>query len=66
MTATLPATARDTISQWLEEFETALKVGDIEKAAQLFGDESYWRDLIAFSWNIVTVEGRGHRPDPRR
>ena len=58
MTATLPATARDTISQWLEEFETALKVGDIEKAAQLFGDESYWRDLIAFSWNIVTVEGR--------
>ena len=58
MTATLPATARDTISQWLDEFETALKVGDIEKAAQLFGDESYWRDLIAFSWNIVTVEGR--------
>jgi putative flavoprotein involved in K+ transport len=58
MTATLPATARDTISQWLGEFETALEVGDIEKAAQLFGDESYWRDLIAFSWNIVTVEGR--------
>lgn len=57
MTATLPATAR-VISQWLDQFETALKEGDIEQAAQLFGDESYWRDLIAFSWNIVTVEGR--------
>ena len=56
MTATLPATAR-VISQWLDQFETALKEGDIEQAARLFGDDSYWRDLIAFTWNIVTVEG---------
>ena len=24
----------------------------------LFGPECFWRDLVAFSWNIVTLEGR--------
>ena len=57
MTATLPATARDTITGWLGEFEAAVSGDDIERAARLFGNDSYWRDLIAFSWNIVTVEG---------
>ena len=26
-------------------------------AAELFLDDSYWRDLVAFTWNIKTVEG---------
>jgi putative flavoprotein involved in K+ transport len=52
MTVTLTAT-----DQWLAEFGEALEQGDVDRAAGLFGEQSFWRDLIAFSWNIVTVEG---------
>lgn len=46
------------IADWLQAFSTALTRGDIAATSRLFHDESYWRDLIAFSWNIVTCEGR--------
>ena len=45
------------VDQWLGNFENALASGDTAAAAELFGEESYWRDLIAFTWNIKTVEG---------
>jgi putative flavoprotein involved in K+ transport len=41
------------------KFETALKSSDIKAAAALFDDECYWRDLVSFTWNIKTMEGRG-------
>jgi putative flavoprotein involved in K+ transport len=43
--------------QWLAEFGEALEQGDVDRAAGMFAEQSFWRDLIAFSWNIVTVEG---------
>ena len=43
--------------QWLDSFDAALKRGDHAAAAAMFGDESYWRDLISFTWNIKTAEG---------
>ena len=43
---------------WLGAFESALKARDIAAAAGLFATESYWRDLVAFTWNLKTVEGR--------
>jgi len=43
-------------SDWLAAFESALKSNDIPAATALFHDQSYWRDLIAFTWNIVTFE----------
>jgi putative flavoprotein involved in K+ transport len=57
MTATLPVTARSTVTGWLTDFENALAANDPDAASALFADQSYWRDLVAFSWNIVTVEG---------
>ena len=57
MTATVQRTAREVVTDWLSDFETALTAEDVESAAGLFRDDSYWRDLIAFTWNIVTVEG---------
>lgn len=50
--------ARQAVSSWLEAFDAALRDKDIEAATALFGEECYWRDLIAFTWNIKTVEGR--------
>lgn len=47
-----------TESDWLTAFESALEDGDIAAATTLFHDGSYWRDLIAFTWNIVTFESR--------
>src|SRR4051794_14178170 len=52
MTQTLTRT-----DQWLADFGAALEQGDVDRAAGMFGEQSFWRDLIAFSWNIVTVEG---------
>ena len=46
------------VSAWLTKFETALKNSDIKAAAALFGDACYWRDLVSFTWNIITLEGQ--------
>jgi putative flavoprotein involved in K+ transport len=46
------------VHEWVASFQRALTNGDVEGAAALFGAESYWRDLVAFSWNLTTVEGR--------
>jgi putative flavoprotein involved in K+ transport len=62
MTETLDPTATRTeagrqVDAWLSGFEDALADRDPERAAALFAAESYWRDLVAFTWNITTVEG---------
>ena len=44
--------------QWLASFASALERGDADAAASHFIETSYWRDLVSFTWNIVTVEGR--------
>ncbi|MBV8448991.1 MAG: NAD(P)/FAD-dependent oxidoreductase [Hyphomicrobiales bacterium] len=46
------------VSKWLSVFGQALKRGDVETAASMFAKDSYWRDLVAFTWNIKTAEGR--------
>ena len=46
------------VTRWLASFEEAVTAGNVEAAVALFAEECYWRDLVAFSWNIVTVEGR--------
>lgn len=51
------STAAET-DEWLSRFDQALERGDSAAAAELFGEESFWRDLVAFTWNIKTVEGR--------
>ena len=45
-------------TEWLAEFASALKRADTDAAAAMFADECYWRDLVAFTWNIVTLESR--------
>src|SRR5436853_3416207 len=46
------------VSRWLEGFGAALARNDIRAAADFFDQDSYWRDLLAFTWNIKTFEGR--------
>jgi len=43
---------------WLAKFEAALASSDIETAVGMFHSESYWRDLVSFTWNLKTAEGQ--------
>jgi putative flavoprotein involved in K+ transport len=47
------------VAQWLAALDAALQHGAAAGAAALFGDDCYWRDLVSFTWNITTAEGRG-------
>ncbi len=51
------------VGAWVSEFERALQTHDVEQAVSLFADTSYWRDLVAFTWNVKTVEGRAEIAD---
>lgn len=41
---------------WFADLEDALTSRDVDRAAGLFAATSFWRDLVAFSWNLTTVE----------
>ena len=47
----------DVVDGWLSTFEQALAKQDMDATLALFHEESYWRDLISFTWNIKTSEG---------
>ena len=55
----LDQTANARVTATLQRLDAALQAGDIDRAVELFAEECYWRDLVAFTWNIKTVEGRG-------
>jgi len=45
------------VDAWLARFQAALDARDGAAAGALFATESFWRDLVAFTWNLKTVEG---------
>ncbi len=45
------------VSAWLAALDAALRRSDASAAAALFHAASFWRDLVAFTWNITTAEG---------
>jgi cation diffusion facilitator CzcD-associated flavoprotein CzcO len=42
---------------WLAQFEDALARADHGLLETLFHSDSYWRDVLALSWNIQTLNG---------
>jgi putative flavoprotein involved in K+ transport len=47
------------VGDWLAAFGHALAGSDADGVAALFcDDECYWRDFVAFTWNIATLDGR--------
>lgn len=53
----LSGNAEERICSWLREFNGKLETGPPSAAADLFAAESYWRDLVALTWNVKTVDG---------
>ncbi len=45
------------VDEWLADFEEALAGADPACLASLFHADSYWRDVLAFTWLITTVQG---------
>ncbi len=54
----LDTTLNARVQVFLDKFEAALVAGDLDAAVAMFAPECYWRDLVAFTWNIKTMEGR--------
>ena len=46
------------VSTFLAQLNAALEAQDAKAASALFAADSYWRDLVALTWNIKTSEGR--------
>ena len=53
----LDQTPDATLDTILGRLNDALERGDAAAAAALFQADSYWRDLVAFTWNLRTMEG---------
>src|SRR5258708_14023170 len=43
------------VENWLAQFESALADGDLKAS---FHPDSYWRDALALSWTLQTINGR--------
>ena len=54
----LDTTLSARVQVFLDKFEAALAAGDLDAAVGMFAPECYWRDLVTFTWNIKTMEGR--------
>jgi putative flavoprotein involved in K+ transport len=57
MTSTLEQSAA-AVTSWLSSFDAALTAGDASAVAELFTEDCFWRDLVSFTWNVTTAEGR--------
>ena len=52
------STPTQQVSNWLAAFGAALERGDHAAATAMFDDDCYWRDLVSFTWNLKTMEGK--------
>ncbi len=50
--------AQTSLTEWVRTLGSALERGAVDEAAELFAEDCYWRDLVAFTWNIHTAGGR--------
>jgi cation diffusion facilitator CzcD-associated flavoprotein CzcO len=51
------STIATSVASWLARFERALAVPDNMLLESLFHADSHWRDLLALTWRIRTVDG---------
>lgn len=54
----MTTTASDRAREWLHQFEQRQQAGDVEGVVDLFAEECFWRDLVSYTWNLKTFEGK--------
>jgi putative flavoprotein involved in K+ transport len=57
-TASIEAGPNAVADAWFDRFGAGLTAKDPDAVAGCFAATSFWRDLIAFTWNFTTVEHR--------
>ena len=62
----LDITATGKVSAFLDAFGAALAAGNVDAVTNMFEDDCYWRDLVTFTWNIKTMEGKAEIADMLR
>ncbi|WP_027583214.1 NAD(P)/FAD-dependent oxidoreductase [Bradyrhizobium sp. Ai1a-2] len=55
----IAADVDDRFNKWLGFFNVAVAAKDIDALLILFHPDAFWRDMLAFTWNVRTVEGHG-------
>src|SRR3546814_1828809 len=53
------------LAAWVERLGQRLAQRDVDGTLELFADDCHWRDLVLFSWNLITLEGKA-RSEERR
>ena len=48
---------KNAVANWLINFETAIRQNNADAVSFLFVENGHWRDLLAFTWHIRTVNG---------
>ena len=48
---------RTILGDWLAAFDAAASAGDVEAVIALFGDDPWWRDLVALTWDVTAMHG---------
>jgi len=51
-------TSEDQVQAWLACLAASLAARNIPDTLSLFQPDSHWRDLLSFTWSIVTLDGR--------
>ena len=55
--ATTVIDASAVAAEWLGAFEAATAQGDISAVLALFSEDCWWRDWLAVTWNLRTMQG---------
>jgi putative flavoprotein involved in K+ transport len=46
------------VTKWLAAFNAALESGKVAAVGALFLSDGHWRDVLAFTWHLKTMNGR--------
>ncbi|PLB43734.1 flavin-containing monooxygenase [Aspergillus steynii IBT 23096] len=62
---------RSIAQRWITNLEALLSNGEYSRLSELMQEESWWRDILAFEWDLRTIQNRSsiqeflHRNQPR-
>jgi putative flavoprotein involved in K+ transport len=55
----IAAEVDERFAKWLGLFNAAAAAADVDALLILFHPDAFWRDMLAFTWNLRTAEGHG-------
>ncbi|KAG6371188.1 FAD/NAD(P)-binding domain-containing protein [Boletus reticuloceps] len=57
-TLTSPTEVAEVATTWFNAFSSAVASSDIAAILDLFLEDGFWKDTLAFTWDFRTIEGR--------